>query len=145
MHPEDDEIPRIRELFQYFATAALATEIQGRAWSFGFPRPDGSGFVDKLKEIWRVLADGRVEPQVGAPKYVKDDQVDVFAARLHPDGLPGFLLAAAQVATGKNVGDKSLKGHLSAFKSPLVRHPARYRHYPVHDRAVRDRRRTISR
>ena len=47
----------------------------------------------------------------------KDDQIDIFAARLPPDRLPGFLLAAAQVATGKDMRNKSLKGHLGAFKS----------------------------
>ena len=43
--------------------------------------------------------------------------MDVFAARTHCDGLPGFLLAAAQVATGVRWRDKSLKGHLGAFRS----------------------------
>lgn len=53
--------------------------------------------------------------QTGAPKNPKDDQVDVFAARPHPDRLPGFLLAAAQVATGKNWKAKSLKKHVDVF------------------------------
>lgn len=117
LHPEDDEVPRLRQYFQGFATAALAAEVQGAAWSFGFPRPDGSGFLDKLEEIWRKLRDGRVQRQPGAPERPKDDRIDVFAARLHPDGLPGFQLAAAQVATGKDAREKSLKGHLGAFRS----------------------------
>ena len=117
LHPDDREVERLREFFQFFATAALAAELHGSAWSFGFPRPDGSGFLKKLKEIWLKLGDGRVQPQPGAPKKPKDDQVDVFAARLHPDSLPGFPLAVAQVATGANANDKSLKGHVSAFKS----------------------------
>ena len=117
IHPGDDEVRRLRRYFQYFATAALAAEVQGRSWSFGFPRPDGSGFFDKLEEIWQALGDGRVEAQAGAPLHPKDDQVDVFAARPHPDGLPGFPLAAAQVATGRDAKDKSLKGHLGTFMS----------------------------
>lgn len=116
VHPDDGEVPTLRQYFQYFATAALAAEIRGHAWSFGFPRPDGSGFIVKLNEIWQYLGDGRVEAQAGAPAHPKDDQVDVFAARPHPDGLPGFPVAAAQVATGKNAKDKSLRGHLDAFK-----------------------------
>ena len=116
VHPEDGEVRTLRQYFQYFATAALAAEIQGHAWSFGFPRPDGSGFIAKLTEIWQVLGDGRVEAQVGVPLRPKDDQVDVFAARPHPDRLPGFPIAAAQVATGKDAQDKSLRGHLGAFK-----------------------------
>lgn len=116
-HPDDTEVSELRQYFQYFATAALAAEIQGTAWSFGFPRPDHSSFLAKLAEIWQVIRDGHVSAQVGAPARPKDDQVDVFAARPHPDRLPGFLLAAGQVATGGNWKEKSLTGHLSAFKS----------------------------
>lgn len=116
MHPDEPEVRRLREFFQYFATAALASEIQGSAWSFGFPRPNGTGFLTNLKRIWRTLGDGSVKRQAGAPRRPKDDQVDVFAARLPPDRLPGFPLAAAQVATGANAREKSLKGHISTFK-----------------------------
>lgn len=116
LHPDDDEVWRLRRYFQCFATAALAAEVRGDAWSFGFPRLDGSGFLDKLKDIWRELRDGRIERQLGAPTRPKDDQVDVFAARPHPDRLPGFLLAAAQVATGANWREKSLRGHLGVFR-----------------------------
>ena len=117
LHPDKQEIRQLREFFQYFATAALASELQGSAWSFGSPRPDGTGFLEKLGQIWQTLGDGSVKRQQGAPQQPKDDQVDVFAARLHPDGLPGFPLAAAQVATGANARSKSLKGHLDAFRS----------------------------
>lgn len=117
LHPDEHEVRRLREFFQYFATAALASELHGSAWSFGFPRPDGTGFLDKLTQIWQTLGDGTVARQRGAPQRPNDDQVDVFAARLQPDRLPGFPLAAAQVATGANAREKSLKGHLGAFKS----------------------------
>ncbi len=117
LHPHKHEVPRLREFFQYFATAALASELHGSAWSFGFPRRDGTGFLDKLTQIWRMLGDGLVARQRGAPGQPRDDQVDVFAARLQPDRLPGFPLAAAQVATGANARGKSLKGHLAAFRS----------------------------
>ena len=33
LHPSDDEIRQLRQYFQYFATAAIAAEIQGPAWS----------------------------------------------------------------------------------------------------------------
>ena len=114
--PADDEIRRLRQLFQYVGTAALAAEIQGRAWSFGFPRPDGSSFLTKLEKIWSILGDGSVTRNPGAPGSPKDDGVDVFAARLYPDRMPGFLLAAAQVATGKRWKEKSLLGKLNNFR-----------------------------
>lgn len=116
LHPTDPEEQAMRKDFEYFATAALAAEIQGDAWSFGFPRPDQSSFLDKLTAIWAQLGDGHVERQRGAPPHAKDDGIDVFAARRHPDGLPGFLLAAAQVATGKSRSGKSLKGWLDSFR-----------------------------
>ena len=123
LHPDEPEVRRLREFFQYFATAALASEIGGSAWSFGFPRRDGLGFLEKLRQIWNVLGDGLVEAQPGAPRQPKDDQVDVFAARPHLDRLPGFPLAAAQVATGRDAREKSLKGHLGAFKSRWFARP----------------------
>ncbi len=123
LHPSESDVRQLREYFQYVATAALAAEVQGQAWSFGFPRTDGSSFLPRLEQIWQELGDGYVEAQVGAPEQPKDDQVDVFAARTHGDRLPGFLLAAAQVATGKDAWSKSLKGHLGAFKRRWFRHP----------------------
>ena len=116
LHPDDSETTKLRRYFQYFATTALAAEIRGDAWSFGFPRPDHSNFISKLDDIWRKLRDGSVAPQTGAPAQPKDDAIDVFAARPHPDRLPGFLLAAAQVATGKDWKQKSLRGHLGVFR-----------------------------
>ena len=112
LHPCETDVRRLREYFQYFATAAIAAEIGGPAWSFGFPRPDGSGFVDKLTEIWAVLKDGRVKPHSSASSSPKDDQVDVFAWRKQRDGLPGFLLVAAQVATGRDWRSKSIRCHI---------------------------------
>ena len=116
LRPDEAEIRRLRELFQYMSTAALAAEVQGVAWSFGFPRPDGSSFLKKLKEIWATFDDGRVLRKPGSPAHVKDDEVDVFAARLHPDRQPGFLFAAAQVATGGDWRAKSLLGHQDGFR-----------------------------
>ncbi len=113
-HPSESDERLLREYFQYFATAAIAAEVGGQAWSFGFPRPDGSGFITKLSEIWAVLKDGVVEPHCSAPRNPKDDQVDVFAWREQRDGLPGFLLVAAQVATGKDWKSKTLRSHIQA-------------------------------
>ncbi len=126
MHPTNAEVASLRQYFQYFATAALAAEIGGQAWSFGFPRPDGSGFLSKLKEVWAVLRDGTVDPEEGeVPQAAKDDEIDVFAGRVHADGLPGFLFAAAQVATGANWRAKSLRNHLDRvfFQRWFARQP----------------------
>ena len=115
--PDDDEIRKMREFFQYFATVALAVEVQGDAWSFGSPRLDRSPFLGKLREIWQVVGDGSVKRQVGAPSRPQDDGIDVIAARSRPDRLPGIPIATAQVSTGKDSRDKSLLGTLDRFKS----------------------------
>lgn len=112
VYPTKAEIIELRKYFQYFATAALAAEVNGQAWSFGHPRPDHTGFHTKLAKIWEELRDGRLQSAVGAPSKPQDDQIDVFAARLHQDRLPGFLFAAGQVATGENWREKSLRHHL---------------------------------
>ncbi len=114
MHPTEDEVRRLRLYFQYLATAAIAAEVGGPAWSFGFPRPDGTGFWTKLAEIWKSLGDGRVCADPSAPPDPKDDRVDIFAWREQKDGLPGFLLIAAQVATGRDWKEKSIKGHIGS-------------------------------
>ena len=115
--PKDVEVRKMREYFQYFATVALAVEIQGDAWSFGSPRPDSTPFLYKLREIWQVIGDGSVKRQVGAPTRPQDDGIDVIAARCRPDRLPGIPIATAQVATGKDAREKSLLGTLCRFKS----------------------------
>ena len=109
---DDNEVVIVRRYFQYFATAALAGEINGSAWSFGFPRPNRSGFLKALRAIWEEIKDGKVNPNPGAPKKANDDKIDVFAARKHNDGYPGFLLAVGQVATGKNWREKSILGYV---------------------------------
>ena len=113
VHPTNEEIRLLRQYFQYLATAAVAAEVGGPAWSFGFPRPDGTGFLTKLSEIWKSLNDGRVYADASAPPDPKDDQIDIFAYREQRDGLPGFLLIAAQVATGSNWKSKSIKAHVA--------------------------------
>lgn len=111
--PSAKEERNFRRYFQSFATAAVAAEVGGPAWSFGFPREDGTSFINKLTSIWQVLNDGHVQPRSYAPRHAKDDQIDIFAWRKQYDKLPGFLLVAAQVATGTTWRDKSIKAHVN--------------------------------
>lgn len=110
VYPTDADIQLIRTYFQYFATAAMAAVVSGQAWSFDFPRYDGTGFHEKMEEIWNILGDGELGASPDASSSPKDGGIDVFAAQVYPDKLPGFLLAAGQVATGKDWKDKSIYG-----------------------------------
>lgn len=111
--PDEPDIVKLRRWFQYCATASVAAEIGGQAWAFGWPRPDGSAFLDKLKTIWKQLKDGDVReaPSPGSPVKVKDDGIDIIAARLSCDGLHGFPIVLGQVASGDNWRSKPLRGH----------------------------------
>jgi len=111
--PTDREIIDLRRWFQYCATASMAAEIGGHAWAFGWPRPDQTGFLSKLKAIWAELRDGDVVvvPRPGAPDSVKDDEIDIIAARPNCDGMRGFPIALGQVASGRNWKTKPLRGH----------------------------------
>jgi hypothetical protein len=111
--PTEAEIILLRRWFQYCATASVAAEIGGHGWAFGWPRPDGSAFLNKLKSIWTQLKDGDVREVLleGAPSQVKDDEIDIIAARLSCDGLQGFPIILAQVASGANWLSKPLRGH----------------------------------
>ncbi|GHV84107.1 hypothetical protein AGMMS50212_14470 [Spirochaetia bacterium] len=119
-HPKEDEVltgdylPVIsdseRRLFQSCSTVAAAGLIAGNAISFGFPRPDGSSFYDKLREVYRLIGDGEVRdnPIAGSPKNVKDYEIDIIAwlRRNNAFVLEHYFLA--QVASGMNWGDKAL-------------------------------------
>lgn len=133
VHPTAADERDLRRFFQYFATAAIAGEVGGQAWSFGFPRPDRSGFIPKLSQIWDTLNDGEVGAHASAPSSPKDDGIDVFAWRGHQDGLPGFLFVAAQVASGKNWESKSLRDHIgNAFPKRWFKTPPASNMIPYH-------------
>lgn len=108
-YPTDAEVQELRNGFQCAATAAIAGELGGRSWSFGWPRPDRSGFLPKLREIWDVIGDGQVAQDPKAAADTKDDGVDVIAWAGKPDGLPGCMMVAGQVATGRNWREKSAR------------------------------------
>ncbi len=111
--PAKADVVKLRRWFQYCATASVAAEIGGDAWAFGWPRPDGSAFLDKLKQIWLHLQDGDVREArlPSTPSRVKDDEIDIIAARQSVDGLHGFPIILGQVASGHNWRSKPLRGH----------------------------------
>ena len=126
--PDDITVRNLRIWFQLIATTVLAAELRGIGWAFGWPRPDKTGFLEKLTQIWNIIKDGRVctEMPDGAPKRIKDGDIDVVAARPHADGGPGFPIAFAQVASGADWKDKSVRNTVQNvfFQSWFSSHPA---------------------
>jgi len=108
---------KIRDLFQACATWAAAGEVDGHAYSFGFPRTDHSGFLVKLRAIYQHFSDGKVRnsPLPGVPISPKDEEIDIIAWRPREDGAPGTYYLLGQVASGGNWEAKSITGAICAF------------------------------
>jgi hypothetical protein len=108
---------RVRDLFQACSTWAAAGVVNGSAFSFGFPRPDGSGFLEKLHAVYGVVGEGRVRdnPLPGVSSSPKDEGVDVIAWAHRPDDGPGRQYILGQVATGQNWPGKSIVEYIRSF------------------------------
>ena len=103
----------VRNLFQTIATLAAADEVSGHSFSFGFPRPDHSGFLTKLTAVYRAFGESTVvvtEIPKGASPSPKDEQIDVIAWQPKIDGAAGKIYLLAQVASGANWVAKTIKG-----------------------------------
>lgn len=110
-------IEDLAEIFQICACLAAGGFTGGQVVSFGFPRPDGTGFLEALRTTYTRFRSGKVKPAVpiGISPFVKDYGVDVIAWRDQPDGLPGKLYLLGQCASGKNWLGKALKGDIEGF------------------------------
>lgn len=108
---------QVRDLFQACSTWAAAGEVQGHSYSFGFPRPDQTGFLHKLTQIYEHFSDGKVRksPLPGVSINPKDEQMDVIAWKPRRDKAAGMYYLLGQVATGRNWEDKSVKGAVEPF------------------------------
>ncbi|MCA8078993.1 hypothetical protein [Burkholderia cepacia] len=103
----------VRNYFQACATFAAAGEVTGHSYAFGFPRPDRTGFLEKLRQIYAHFGEGvrvRDEPLPGAPLAQKDAQIDVIAWEPKADGAAGKKYMLGQVASGANWDAKTIKG-----------------------------------
>lgn len=109
---------QVEDLFQICSTIAAAGLLNGCAISFGFPRPDGSGFLDALK---RTFEEGMREGEVvlktrhGVPPKTKDGGIDIIAWRHFPDDLPGKLHLLGQCASGNNYDKKPIRPYINNF------------------------------
>lgn len=102
----------IRRCFQGCSTVAAAGLVQGNAIWFGFPRPDKSGFLTKLKSTYELISDGApVEVAIaGTSPSPKDEEIDIIAWSKREDTALPACYMLAQVASGNNWDGKSIKG-----------------------------------
>jgi hypothetical protein len=103
----------VRNYFQACATFAAAGHITGHAYAFGFPRPDHSSFLNKLRSVYQHFGEGTIVVESippGAPASQKDAQIDIIAWEPARDKAAGKRYLLGQVASGANWGGKSIKG-----------------------------------
>ena len=107
----------IRNLFQACATGAAGGYVEGPAVSFGFPRPDETGFLDALHRVYNLFGDGKPvgKPGPAATSRVKDNGIDIIAWRRPVDRLPTTMYLVGQVASGRNWEQKSVKADREHF------------------------------
>jgi hypothetical protein len=108
-----------RDLFQICATLAAGGFLEGHARSFGWPRPDGSAFMEALTNTFRDMGEGTPKQgpnlPVGVSSRTKDAGIDVIAWRDVPDRICGRLYLVGQAASGRDWSAKSVKPMLEAF------------------------------
>lgn len=119
-----NEVP---DLLQACATWAAAGFEQGPSYALGID-PSPASFLAKLATIYAAFGDGVPVTSIprGAPAQVKDDGVDVIAWRAMPDRHAPADYLMAQVASGRNWIDKSVKKvidrfHCTWFSQPPAR------------------------
>lgn len=118
---EDAPFPitnRMRDLFQACAAWAAGGVVTGNAYAFGWPRPDGSPFLDALKTVFHNhVQEGIVRPVApqGASGREKDGGVDVIAWTGRVDRSPGRIYLVGQVASGKNWKEKSVREYIDSL------------------------------
>ena len=114
--PSKNEMITARDLFQVCATLAAAGYCQGPAFSIGWPRPDGTSFLGKLHEIWKLFGDGKPKESLKpGNEKVKDEGIDVIAWRPTNDRHPGTLYLLGQAASGRNWESKSILAQINLF------------------------------
>lgn len=110
---------RTRDLFAACSTWAAAALVNGAAVAFGFPRPDGSSFLKKLRECYALFGEGQVRDSAlpGVSTSPKDEGIDVIAWTPRSDKAAGTQYMLAQVASGRNWQGKSVKEYFDPFHS----------------------------
>lgn len=114
--------------FQAIAAESAADVIGGESVSFGWPRPEGTGFQPALADMSRKLRLGK--PLDAVPLWSngheKDAGIDVIAWRDFVDRRPGKMVLLGQVASGHNWVDKTVHNDTPRFLSWFSERPMQH-------------------
>lgn len=116
-----------RDIMQICSTLAAAAVAGGNAVSFGWPRPDSSGFLTALRRAYALFGEGTQivdAPIPGSSPWVKDAGIDVIAWGNVVDGSAGKPYYLGQVASGDNWEGKPIRSDIAQFHAFFVSMPA---------------------
>lgn len=125
---KDDAKKDFAHLFQTIAHLA-ATQLMGNGGlSFGYPRPDGSKFLEAIGQFTTSFGTG--EPRTSflpsSSHKEKDEGIDVIAWRSFADGRPGQALLLGQVASGNDWRQKPVQTAVARFLDWFVTRPSEF-------------------
>ncbi|GEM_PF-1461151 len=97
-----------------------AEVLGGRAYWFGFPRPDGSGMLKAIQDLAYSMgtAVAPEERPIGLSPHAADGTVDIVAWRPFLDGEAASIVAYGQVASGSNWTAKPIKSFIEGHFLP---------------------------
>jgi hypothetical protein len=118
----------LTRLFQGVSFLSAKLLLGGDGVSFGWPRPDGSKFLDALHVFANSFGVGeaRTQPLSSSSHKEKDEGIDIIAWREFSDKRAGKLLLLGQVASGNDWTQKPVPAAVVRFLDWFVTHPAKF-------------------
>lgn len=116
------------QLFQSIAYLA-ATQLMGNGGlSFGYPRADGTKFLEAIRQFTTSfgIGESRTNFFPSSSRKEKDEGIDVIAWRGFADGRPGRALLLGQVASGNDWLHKPVQTAVGRFFDWFVTHPSKF-------------------
>ncbi|MCY4301241.1 MAG: hypothetical protein OXC68_05825 [Aestuariivita sp.] len=105
-------------LFHVCASIGVAGLMHsGQTFWFGFPRPDGTNFLDALRKLSDKLKFPKPKQQIpaGMSAQAKDEEIDIVGWRPFVDNRIGGLIVLCQAASGSNWSAKSIISAVPKF------------------------------
>ncbi len=120
--------PWMRDAFQVCSGWAASGAIEGSSYVFGWPRSDGTSFLEALRLVFvDRMADGEVLPRdaapAGASRREKDGGIDIVAWKERLDKSSGKIHLLGQVASGANWRDKPIGPYVDALSRQWLSQP----------------------
>ena len=114
------DVPEMDKVLQVIAYLVAGRIVEGKAYWFGYPRPDQIGkMAEAVKELLRRIGfeSPALVPPVWSVGTENDGGIDVVAWRNFGDCLPSRVVVYGQVASGKNWEDKPVDRYIPVFRA----------------------------